>query len=387
MNKNSNIPLVAHVIYSLEAGGMENGLINIINRTPRHRYRHAIVCLKGAGEFANRIEDKSVPVICLHSPDGHSFGLYARIWRALRALKPAIVHTRNLATLEAQLPSWFLPGVKTVHGEHGRDVFDLQGKNRKYNLLRRLIQPLVGSYIAVSRDLESWLDQTVGVGRGKIHQIYNGVDRVKFSPVTEKQRDLAPAGFIADDSIVIGTVGRLAAVKDQASLIAAFGLLLHAAEECRERLRLIIVGDGPLRETLQQQVRTLDIQANVWMAGDRDDVPALLRLLDLFVLPSLGEGISNTLLEAMATGVPVVATDVGGNPELVEEGHNGRLVPVNDPQALAGVMEQLVRQPDLLTVMGDNGLERVRSQFDWDVTVEKYLSIYDELLELQTEAE
>ncbi|MCP4127581.1 MAG: glycosyltransferase, partial [Gammaproteobacteria bacterium] len=318
---------------------------------------------------------------------GHSFGLYARIWRALRALKPAIVHTRNLATLEAQLPSWFLPGVKTVHGEHGRDVFDLQGKNRKYNLLRRLIQPLVGSYIAVSRDLESWLDQTVGVGRGKIHQIYNGVDRVKFSPVTEKQRDLAPAGFIADDSIVIGTVGRLAAVKDQASLITAFGLLLHAATEYKERLRLIIVGDGPLRETLEQQIRTLDIQDNVWMAGDRDDVPALLRLLDLFVLPSLGEGISNTLLEAMATGVPVVATDVGGNPELVEEGHNGRLVPVNDPQALAGVMEQLVRQPDQLTTMGDNGLERVRSQFDWDVTVERYLSIYDELLELQTEAE
>ncbi len=380
MNRTTNTPLVAHVIYSLETGGMENGLINIINRTPQDRYRHVIVCLKGAGEFANRLKDQSVPVICLHSPEGHSFGLYGDVWKVLKGLEPAIVHTRNLAALEAQVPAWFIPGVKTVHGEHGRDVFDLEGKNCKYNILRRFIQPLVGRYIAVSRDLEKWLLETVWVPGKKVHQIYNGVDCINFSPVTDKDLTLAPSGFVSDDSIVIGTVGRLAMVKDQASLIAAFGMLLNAVPEYKGRLRLMLVGDGPLREALEQQVLELGIQESVWMTGDRQDVSELLQLFDLFVLPSLGEGISNTLLEAMATGLPVVATDVGGNPELVEDGVNGRLVPVTDQLALASVLEQLVWQPDLLKTMGDNSLVKVRKQFDWDRTLERYLAIYDELL-------
>jgi len=380
MNITTNIPLVAHVIHSLETGGMENGLINIINRTPPDRYRHAIVCLKGASKFANRLKDKKVPVICLHSPEGHSFGLYGDVWKVLKGLEPAIVHTRNLAALEAQVPAWFIPGVKTVHGEHGRDVFDLEGKNRKYNLLRRLIQPLVGRYISVSIDLEKWLLETLGVPGRKVRQIYNGVDQFNFLPGTNRDLTLAPYGFVSEDSIVIGTVGRLAAVKDQASLIAAFEMLLNAIPEYRGRLRLIVVGDGPMREALQRQVQELGIQESTWMTGDRQDVPALLQLLDLFVLPSLGEGISNTVLEAMATGLPVVVTDVGGNPELVEDGVNGRLVPVNDRQALANVMEQLVWREDLLKTMGSNSLEKVRTQFDWDRTVERYLDVYDELL-------
>ncbi len=369
------------MIYSLEAGGMENGLINIINRTPRDRYRHAIVSLNGAGEFAKRLEDPSVKIVCLHSVEGHSFGLYARIWKALRELNPSIVHTRNLATLEAQIPAWFLPGVKTVHGEHGRDVFDLEGQNKKYNLLRRFIQPIVGRYITVSQDLERWLHETVGVADKKIRQIYNGVDQDNFFPAEKKNLDLAPTGFLSDNSIVIGTVGRLAAVKNQASLIAAFELLMQTASEHRSKLRLIIVGDGPLRDSLKQQVRELGIEQSVWMAGDSRDVPELLRMMDLFVLPSLGEGISNTVLEAMATGLPIVATDVGGNPELLEDGVNGRLVPVNDHQTLVSVLDQMISQKELLKSMGSLSLQKVGQKFNWNKTVDRYLAVYDDLLD------
>jgi len=290
------------------------------------------------------------------------------------------VHTRNLATLEAQVPAWFMPGVKTVHGEHGRDMFDLEGRNRKYNLLRRLIQPLVGRYITVSKDLERWLKRTIGVSKIKVQQIYNGVDQTRFSPASEKELGLAPNGFLTSESLVIGTVGRLAAVKDQAYLVTAFAKLLHEIPEYQDRLRLIIVGDGPLRAELEQLVKDLDVQDSVWMAGNRDDVPELLRLLDLFVLPSLGEGISNTILEAMAVGLPVVATDVGGNPELVEDGVNGRLVPTGDTQALASVMEQLVWQPELLRSMGIHSQAKAREQFNWERTVAEYLTVYDELL-------
>jgi sugar transferase (PEP-CTERM/EpsH1 system associated) len=380
MNTTTDIPLIVHVIYSLNVGGLENGLINIINRTPADRYRHAIVCLKGAGEFANRLSDNNIPVICLHSGEGHSFGLYLRVWKLLRALDPDIVHTRNLATLEAQIPAWFLPGVKTVHGEHGRDVIDLEGKNRKYNLLRRFIRPMVGRYITVSQDLKGWLHQTIGVAEEKVYQIYNGVDQDRFFPAENKDLGLAPDGFLSDDSIVIGTVGRLAAVKDQTALIAAFALLLQSVPDYRARLRLIIVGDGPLYDQLQRQVRQLGLEQSVWMAGDRDDVADILRLFDLFVLPSLGEGISNTVLEAMATGLPIVATDVGGNPELVEDGVNGRLVPVSDQQTLASVMGQYIGQSDSLKAMGRNSLNKVTRQFNWNNTVAKYLAVYDDLL-------
>ncbi len=385
MNTTTNIPLVVHVIYSLEVGGLENGLINIINRTPEDRYRHAIVCLQGAGEFANRLTDPNIPVVCMHLGEGHSFGSYLKILKVLRTLNPAIVHTRNLATLEAQIPALMLPGVKTVHGEHGRDVTDLTGQNRKYNLLRRFIRPMVGRYIAVSRDLESWLQHTVGVAENRICQIYNGVDQERFFPAEDKNIELAPDGFLSDDSIVIGTVGRLAAVKDQASLLSAFAQLLQDAAEYRERLRLILVGDGPLYDQLQQQVRELGAEHNVWMAGDRDDVADMLRLFDLFVLPSLGEGISNTVLEAMATGLPIVATAVGGNPELVTDEVNGRLVPVGDSQGLARVVAQLIGQPEYLKTMGSNSLDKVRRQFNWDNTVTEYLAVYDALLGQQRE--
>jgi len=172
-------PLVVHIIHSLGTGGLENGLVNIINRTPPERYRHAIVCLTESGEFAGRITAPGVEVIALHKRPGHDLGLYWRVWKTLRRLRPAIVHTRNLSTLEMQFVAALLPGVKRVHGEHGRDVFDLDGTNRKYNLLRKAARFVVQRYIAVSKDLERWLIDTVGVPAARVRQIYNGVDQAR----------------------------------------------------------------------------------------------------------------------------------------------------------------------------------------------------------------
>ena len=381
MSDDALSPLVVHVIHSLGTGGLENGLVNLINRTPPQRYRHAILCLTRSGSFEQRLDPrKQVKVVSLGARPGHHFGEYLAIWKALRAMRPAIVHTRNLSALEAQVPAFFLGNVKRVHGVHGRDVFDLEGKNRKYNLLRRTIRPLVEKYTTVSKDLQRWLIETIGVSPRKVVQIYNGVDQERFRPTGERPTGLAPAGFLESDSLVIGSVGRLAAVKDQATLVRAFARLQQLAPEQAARLRLVLVGDGPSRRELEQLVKELDLGERTWLAGDRDDVPELLRLFDLFVLPSLGEGISNTLLEAMATGLPVVATRVGGNPELVSDGRNGRLVDAGDPGALARVLVELAAAPETRRAMGRAGLERVRRQFNWDKTVEAYLGVYDELL-------
>lgn len=376
------LPLVVHIIYALGTGGLENGLVNIVNRMPAKRYRHAIVCLTNADDFANRITVPGVHVVQLHKKPGHDVAVYWRLWKTLRLLRPDIVHTRNLAALEMQAITLFLPGIKRVHGEHGRDMHDLDGSNRKYNFLRKMLQPLIHRYIAVSKDLSYWLETVVGIQSDKIEQIYNGVDTERFFASDEKNCQLAITGFLDSESIVVGAVGRLAEVKNQRSLVLAISLILKAKPELAESLRVVLVGDGPMNNELRQLVETLSLKNSVWLPGDRKDIPELLRLMDIFVLPSLAEGISNTVLEAMATGLPVVATNVGGNPELIEEGYNGLLVDVDDPQQLAEAILTLVNDPVLREKMGINGSDRVRQVFDWHNTVSEYVSVYDHALGL-----
>jgi sugar transferase (PEP-CTERM/EpsH1 system associated) len=383
-------PHVVHIIYALGTGGLENGLVNIINRSPVGRYRHTIVCLTDATDFSKRITAPDVDVIELHKKPGQDWGLYGQLLKTLRQLSPDIVHTRNLASLEMQVVTLFLPGVKRVHGEHGRDMQDLDGTNKKYNLLRKALRPFIHRYIAVSEDLRGWLSRTIHVPEVKLRQIYNGVDTEKFQArqtvqvgdptKTMEQQVLTPEGFLSSDTVVVGTVGRLAEVKNQRLLIMAIKCLMVARPELSHKVRLVMVGDGPLYSALQKEVLELGLSDVVWMPGDRDDVPQLMQLMDVFVLPSLAEGISNTVLEAMATGLPIVATKVGGNPELVVDGENGRLVSVGDEQKLAEVLAELIDNPNIRIQMGQNGLKRVTSTFNWQRTVSEYLGIYDELL-------
>lgn len=374
-------PLVAHVIYALSTGGLENGLVNIINRCPPERYRHAVICLTGADEFAARITAPGVEIFTLNKREGHDLDAYRRLRRLLKRLRPAIVHSRNMAALEAQLCGLGLAGIRRVHGEHGREVGDLDGRNPRYLLLRRCMRLFIHRYITVSKDLERWLVDTVGVRPQSVTQVYNGVDHARFGPANVKPLALLPPSWREQgDIVVIGTVGRLTPVKDQQLLLRALALLREQQPLICARLRLAIVGDGPLRRALADTAAELGLQDAVWFAGDRGDVPDLLKLMDVFVLPSLGEGISNTVLEAMASGLPVVASAVGGNVELVTPGDNGALFPVGDTAALAAALVPLLKNAGLRRRQGESARRRVAERHDWDSTVEGYLAVYDELL-------
>lgn len=374
-------PLIAHVIHHLDVGGLENGLVNLINHIPPNRYRHAIICLKGYTDFRKRIIREDVEVIALNKQEGYDLKLYFNLFRTLRRLNPDIVHTRNLATMEAQLIAVAARVKVRVHSEHGRDVFDLNGENRKYNLLRKIICPSIGYFITVSKDLESWLTNTIGVSAKQIKQIYNGVDSHRFYPNKSKHPELEPPKFFDGNTFVIGSVGRMAAVKDYPTLVRSFLQILEKKPSARENLRLLIVGDGISRQECIEIARKANAEDLVWLPGERTDIPELMQAMDVFVLPSLGEGISNTILEAMSCGLPVIATNVGGNVELVKEGITGQLIESENPTEMSKAILAYYLNADLLNNHGAAARQQIEANFSMEAMVKCYLAVYDQVMQ------
>lgn len=374
-------PLIVHVIYHLAVGGLENGLVNLVNRLSEDHYRHAIICMTDYTDFRNRIQSPNVDVYVLNKQPGKDLMLYMRIWKLFRRLKPDIVHTRNLSTLETQLPA-FLAGIPhRVHGEHGRDMDDIDGTSKKYQLLRRVFKPLIQEYIALSLNLQDYLREQIGVPERKLNHICNGVDTKKFRPAEVGAKNILPSGFVDNNTVVFGTVGRMQAVKDQITLARAFVYMVKMHPHGKERLRLLMIGDGELRKPVMEIIESAGFGKLVWLPGEREDVPELLRAIDVFVLPSLAEGISNTILEAMASGLPVVATDVGGNSELVEQGVTGYLVKRGDPVALASSMQKYVDDSGLQLQHGIKARKSCEDRFSINAMVTQYKNLYDSLIE------
>lgn len=373
-------PLILHVIHHLYMGGMENGLVNLINHMPPARYRHAIACIEDYSDFRNRITRPDVDVIALHRSQVGVWKMRRDIFRLCRKLKPAIVHTRNMSGLDALLPARLAGVAHCVHGEHGWDVDNLDGSQFKAALLRRLHVPLVERYITVSRDLQRYLTSRVGISAARITQIYNGVDTERFHSVSPKPRAWLPPAFRNEALLLIGTVGRIQAVKDQATLLQAFALMIRSRPELKNTLRLAIVGDGPLLGDLKALAQSLNIADATWFPGALRNVPEVLRALDVYVQPSLNEGISNTILEAMASGLPVIATAVGGNVELVQDGVCGRFFTPRDSETLAPLLLEYANGHALRQTHSRAARERAMAEFSLGNMLARYTSVYDQLL-------
>ncbi|MEO0617554.1 MAG: TIGR03088 family PEP-CTERM/XrtA system glycosyltransferase [Pseudomonadota bacterium] len=360
-------PLIVHVIHRLGTGGMENGLVNLINGLPTTHYRHAIVCMTESTAFRERIHDSAVAVYELHKRSGKDLGCYWRFLRLMRRLRPTIVHTRNLGTIDLA-PIAALAGVPfRLHGEHGWDNSDPHGLNPRYRRLRRICDRFIHGYVAVSEDIACWLRDHIGVDAARVRQIYNGVDTRKFSP--EGVRAALPW---ADASQVIGTVGRLDPIKRFDALVE----WLASRHSEHGDARLVIVGDGSERGSLERLIAEHGLDDRVWLAGNRPDVADIMRSLDVFVLPSRNEGISNTILEAMAIGLPVVATDVGGNCELIDRGLTGDLVSSEDRAALADAIAAYLEDDDRRAQHGAAARDRVLRQFSLDRMMHNYDELY-----------
>lgn len=373
--------LVIHVVHAFSTGGLENGVVNLINRLPGDRWRHAVFALTDVSEeFCTRIERPDVEYVALRKGPGHLARLFPRLVRLFRERRPAIVHTRNLAALEAQVPAWLAGVPARVHGEHGWDVRDPAGESERYRLVRLVYRPFVHRYVALSRHIESYLERRVGVPLARIAHICNGVDAARFRPVAAGREPISGSPFADPELWIVGTVGRMQTVKDQTNLAEAFVRALRLDPEACKRMRLVMIGDGPLRARVGTILEQAGASELAWLPGERSDVPRVMQGLDCFALPSLAEGISNTILEAMASGLPVVATDVGGNPDLVETGLTGRLVPPANSGALAEALLAYFRDPALARRHGKAGRSRAERQFSLDRMAADYERLYLDLL-------
>jgi sugar transferase (PEP-CTERM/EpsH1 system associated) len=214
---------------------------------------------------------------------------------------------------------------------------DPQGDSAHYQRMRRVYARFATHYVALSKDIQAYLQHRIGLPGERIYQIYNGVDTRHYR--ARAGAPSLPEGMpFSRDAWLVGTVGRLEAVKDQPTLAYAFVAATRGSPDAARRLRLVIVGDGPARQEIMRILEAGGVAERAWLAGERADVAQIMRSLDCFVLPSRSEGVSNTLLEAMASGLPVIATRVGGNGELIEHGVSGTLVRAMDVAGIAAAM-------------------------------------------------
>jgi sugar transferase (PEP-CTERM/EpsH1 system associated) len=370
------------VIYRLDIGGLENGLVNLLNLLPRERYRQAVICLSGVNpRFRDRIRDRDVEVLSLDKRPGKDPRAYARMYRALQRLRADIVHTRNIGTMDMQWVAAAARVRRRVHGEHGWDAADPRGLNRKSLLIRRCCRPVIQRYLAMSQDIARWLVNVVGAREQSVSQIYNGVDTSRFSPEGPVPADLPWPADSRRSMVLFGTVGRLDPVKNQRVLLDAFAAMLRDRPSQAPEARLAIVGGGPMLRDLQEHAARLGIAGSVWLPGPRDDIADILRAIDVFVLPSINEGISNTLLEAMASARPVIAGAVGGNVEIVLPGRTGQLCEPTDPAAQAKVMRLYLESPALRSTHGAAAQRHVQQNFSMEAMINGYASFYDSLMD------
>ena len=358
---------ILYLITELSTGGAQVALARLLERLDRDCFSPAVACLyNGDGAVAREIRALSIDVFDAAMRHKADLPALLRLYRHIRRARPAILHASLFHTNLPGRVLGRLAGVPIVICSERTMAMESEWRYR----LNRWTIGLVDRVIAVSANVRDFYVSHAGLPADKLVVIYNGVDL----PDSPSSREEARAELgLPPNSPIVGTVSRLDPVK-------GVDILLHALVQL-SGANLAIVGDGPERVTLEALASRLGVADRVYWLGHRRDVPRLLPAFDLFVQPSLHEGLPNAVLEALAAGLPVVATAVGGTPEVVVDGVTGLLIPPHEPGALAEAMAALLRDPDLRRTMGRAGRKHVKRHFAIAETVRRTEALYEALLQ------
>lgn len=365
---------VLHVLDVLSLSGMEYGVIKLVNRLDSTRFTPMVCCLRFQREVTNSLLREDVTIFELNRHEGWDWNLVGKLERLLREHRVDIVHSHNWQSfLYVVLAARRVAGAIVIHGEHGRETSGSAGRRV---WISRWLARRVAHLTTVSRSLAKELVEQWGVSEDRVTTVPNGVDLAVFDEDCDLTALRAELGLSVEDRVVL-SIGRLRPVKDHPTLLRAFARVRRAVPNCR----LLIVGTDfgtGTGEALARLTDELGIAECTTFLGVRKDVPGLLRLANVYINTSLFEGMSNTILEAMAASRPVVATAVGGNTELVRDGHTGFLVPPGDEAAIAERVCALLADSALRDRLGAEGRARVEQCHTMAGMVGRYSDLYEE---------
>ncbi len=373
--KSTQIGTVCHVVHSLGVGGAEVLVADMI-RSLSDRFRCVVACLDDIGSIGESLIAEGVPLKLLNRQPGIDWNCGRRLaaWAEEQGVGILHVHqcTPMFQAMLSRLPWKKTPLLLTEHGRHHPDI-----PSRKRAIIHKLLLSKHDRLVAVGEATGRALVSHEGLPVDRVEVVYNGVDLTQFHEVAPHIRgEVRQELGLAEDDVVITLVARLDAIKDHPTAIAT----LERVRESVPNAKLLFVGDGPERQKIEAIISERGLQQQVLMLGTRRDVPRLLRASDVFLMSSIGEGIPLTIIEAMAAGVPVVSTNVGGIPEMVNSGETGFLHDSGDPVGLASSIAKLTMDNKLREQIIDAARMRAFDEFSREKMLANYATIYEEML-------
>ena len=364
---------VLHVLNQLAPGGTEHALLRLIREFGTDDFEHRICALRFVDSaFAAQYGVQNQVEVAGSNQAGFQFPLL-RLMRMMRAFRPHIVHTRNWGGLEAVVAARWSGVPVVIHSEHGYELDTLKSMPLRRRVFRSCAYRMADAVFTNSKDLREYHARQTWTSVNRIKVIYNGIDLRRFSSSAAARDSIRPQYGFSRDTFVVASVGRLVAIKDHSTLLQSAATMAGQGID----IGVLLVGAGPERNALEEQVKnSTALNGRVVFSGDSANVPELLSTADVFVLSSRGEGMSNTLLEAMASGLPVAASRVGGNPEVVEEGQTAFLFAPGDSKALANHLLVLQKDTALRARFGESGRRRVAETFQMERMVSEYRKLY-----------
>jgi glycosyltransferase involved in cell wall biosynthesis len=368
---------VAFVLHVMGVAGAEKLVVEIIRKLGQ-RIDPVVLCLDGLGALGETLQNENVPIVELGRRPGLDIAVARRMAAQIKQHGSEVVHAQQYTPfLYAAVAKMMMrPRFQLIFTEHGRHYPDIVPFKRRW-ANRLFFGSLADRVTAVCQFSAKSLREIEGI-RVPIDVVPNGIDLPQYAASRSILDSKLQLGWDPNFRHII-CIARFHPVKDHFTLLRAFSEVLRL----RQDVQLILVGDGPLHAPLSNEARSLGIADHVKFLGIRDDIPLLLKAADVFVLPSLSEAASITLLEAMASGVPVVVTDVGGNSEIVRQGKEGLLVPRSDYRTMAQACLKILSDPDYAGVMGRNGRKRIEEFYRLEDTIAEYYRQYRESSERQ----